>query len=281
MFVAKSFSNIDIYLKVMNNKNMPEYELHQELSDILCVNKAQMGYFMHHFHKKFEMYYVLEDVFKININDNEYLLTADEIAFVPSFYPHYGYESNSIAYRIILPHTLTGDVCSLFKEKTLPCSLCDKEFNRNIILPIIQSFADSINKDKNIISKGYINLFLGNLFYHYNTVKIETGQSIELIVKVLKYIDENYKDKITLEDISKMFGYNKFYFSRMFNKMVKMNLNDYINFVRIQKFFSFYESDISLKVTELAFDCGFDSLTTFYRAFNNHFHESPKTMFKK
>jgi len=261
--------------------NLSKYEIEQDISNKIHFVECSTKDFANHFHKKYEFYYIKSGTFKIGIKNKVYTFEKDDIVFIPEFYSHYGF-SDSIGTQFVFipPHNLTSDICALLKDKTLPCDMKNKLFNRKIILPIFNAMKKEVYLNKNIISKGYINILFGNLYYEYNSVEIEKGDNIELIVNILKYIDENFNKTLNLNILSMVFGYNKFYFSRQFNKIVRMNINQYINFVRLQKFISNYSSDNQAKITELAFDCGFDSLTTFYRTFERVYNVKPKQYLK-
>lgn len=262
--------------------NLPYYEISRDVSDKLLIRESATADFDCHFHKKLEIYYILSGQFNITINGVDYSFLQDEIAFVPQFYVHGGNPSNtSKEFTLIPTHELTGDISALFKNTTLPCKMSDTSFNKSAIFPIIYALKKDPSCNKDVVMKGYLNIIFGNLYYHYNTVEIQTGENIEFIVSVLKYIDDNFKKKLDLEFLSSLFGYNKFYFSRQFNKIVKMNINEYINYVRLQKFSAIYASNEKIRITELAFDCGFDSLATFYRSFMRIYNKKPKQVFKE
>ena len=81
-------------------------------------------------------------------------------------------------------------------------------------------------------------------------------------------MDDNYTESLSLKNISAKFGYNKTYFSRIFNQYIGMSLTDYINMVRYDNFEKLYKNNPESNVTTLALECGFSSLATFYRVRN-------------
>jgi Response regulator containing CheY-like receiver domain and AraC-type DNA-binding domain len=60
-------------------------------------------------------------------------------------------------------------------------------------------------------------------------------RSRKLIDDVKRYVDSNYLNKITLEDISTKFFISKSHFCRTFKDMAGLNFYQYLNFVRIEK----------------------------------------------
>ena len=55
----------------------------------------------------------------------------------------------------------------------------------------------------------------------------------KLIIKILDYIDNNIYVKISIEELSNIFFYNKDYIMRLFKKELGMTIIEYINKIRI------------------------------------------------
>ena len=132
-----------------------------------------------------------------------------------------------------------------------------------------------------LVKKGYLNVVMGLLFDHYPSVPIRTSSNIESIVAVLEYIDKHFAEPLSLESIASEFGYNKYYFSRFFNRYIGENLTNYINIVRINNFMHLSKKYKSPQISKLAMECGFESMPTFYRSFKKLYGETPKSYFSK
>lgn len=90
--------------------------------------------------------------------------------------------------------------------------------------------------------------------------------SNELICKILNYIDNNINRKITIEELSLKFYYNRYYIMKLFKKEIGLSLFDYINNLRI------YNSIKSINTTNkqlirIAIDNGFYSLEYYSEIF--------------
>lgn len=97
-----------------------------------------------------------------------------------------------------------------------------------------------------------------------------------LIQKVLQYIDDNIYSKITLDDISRIFYFNKDYIMRLFKKELGMTVIEYISKKRI------YLSLVSLKNTDyyilkIALKHGFSSQEYYTETFNKIIGVNPNT----
>ena len=116
-----------------------------------------------------------------------------------------------------------------------------------------------------MLIKGYLNIILGNLLSHYGEQAAASSNKSREIVEIITYINDNYDTPLTLDSIANHFSYNKFYFSKLFNKYIKYPLNTYIGIIRVQKVFEKLHSQKDLSLIDAVFECGFNSLSTFYR----------------
>lgn len=102
-----------------------------------------------------------------------------------------------------------------------------------------------------------------------------TPQTVEKIEKALKYIELNYKKRITVKEVARNSYMEYTYFSRIFKQIVCMNCCDYINFFRIQKSEPLLLKN-ELNITEIAGEVGFDSVSYFIKNFKKFNGTSPK-----
>lgn len=94
------------------------------------------------------------------------------------------------------------------------------------------------------------------------------------IKKVAHYINENYDKKLTLALLSEISCFSQFHFHRLFTAFLDETPANFINRIRLEKsaYYLTYFEDQS--ITEIAFKCGFDSSSSFSRAFKKHFNIS-------
>lgn len=268
-------------------KKVSYYELNQDArQDQKIVFDLGCTAYPSHFHKKTEITYMLKGDCSSVISQTEYFAEQDEILYVPDYYPH-SYSTSDNAKRIVLIpiSEYITEADNLTGKKTFPCVLNDKEYNRAKILPVLEEMLavqenDSINTvAKRMILKGYTGVFYGKIFDRYSNNLVERKKQVEMLTNILVYLEEHYKENITLDDLANKFGYNKFYFSKLFNSCVGDNLKNYVNNIRVKKFTKLYADDSSANVTTLALSLGFDSMPSFYRAFKRVYRCSPKDYF--
>ncbi|MDY0321699.1 MAG: AraC family transcriptional regulator [Arcobacteraceae bacterium] len=110
---------------------------------------------------------------------------------------------------------------------------------------------------------------------HKKTTKDEYLQSI---YKVIYYIEQNYNDDLTLEELSRVAGFSKYHFHRIFSSIVGENLSDYIRKVRLSSTIMRFKTN--LNITQIAQTSGYETNASFSKAFKNHFGITPKEFSK-
>lgn len=94
------------------------------------------------------------------------------------------------------------------------------------------------------------------------------------ILKVIAYIDNHYKENLTLEVLARHIHMNTFYFSSYFKKHMGLNFKDYLNKIRIQH-------AVTLLITtdkrsyEIAEEIGFKDTRYFNEVFSRIYGKTP------
>ena len=259
-------------------KNIPYYELNHDKADSVEFFRANNSDTKPHFHRCIEILYITGGSVACRVNEESFSCEKDEIMFVHKCGVHSLVPTPHYAdFVIIIGPRYSSDFASIFQTKTLPAHLADKAFNRTL-LPHFKALTRQKNAP-DLVKKGYIDIIVGSLLAHYPCVPDQTAPNIGTIVAALNYIDEHYREPITLEKISGDFGYNKYYFSRLFNLYIGESLNAYINAIRIQNLVGEAKKTENPNLSELVFSNGFDSMATFYRTFSKYYDCTPKEIF--
>jgi AraC-like DNA-binding protein len=95
-----------------------------------------------------------------------------------------------------------------------------------------------------------------------------------VITKAKEYIQEHQTENLRLGHVAKACNTSTFYFCKMFKKVTGINFTDYLSRVRIEKSKNLLLNP-NLRVSEIAFEVGFQSLTHFNRVFKKILGHSP------
>lgn len=97
---------------------------------------------------------------------------------------------------------------------------------------------------------------------------------IEGIKSILTFIQENYKEKIYIHDLSEILNMNEQYFCRFFKKTIGRSPMEYVNEYRIKHAVRLLE-ETDLPVTEICLECGFNNFGNFIREFRQLQNTTP------
>jgi len=132
------------------------------------------------------------------------------------------------------------------------------------------------------IKSNVFELFTLLLRNHVNKVltPLECDQRIRTLDRfksVFEYIDKNFTQKISIEEISQIARLSPYYFCRLFKETTGKSFVDYTNSLRIEKAAELLKNS-TLNITETALSCGFDDINYFSKLFRKYKGVSPSNV---
>lgn len=94
--------------------------------------------------------------------------------------------------------------------------------------------------------------------------------------KAINYIVENFTKPPNLEEVSKISGFSKFHFHRLFKEFTSETLNQFTRRIRLERAAFILLFDKNRTITDIALSCGFSNSQNFATAFKKHFRITPK-----
>ena len=88
----------------------------------------------------------------------------------------------------------------------------------------------------------------------------------EVVNAVMTYVNNHYREELSLEDVAKFAGFSRYYFSRSFKRQTGYSFKDYLCQKRLQVAMELL-TRTELSMREVASRSGFGSVATFNRAF--------------
>lgn len=245
-----------------------------------------------HYHKMIEIIYVVEGKIVASLNGRTYEANKGDLLFINSDEVHSFFSSQTVQYAVIQfePEMLyTTDVFdarikSMFMRITVDASYArvfsedkyTKKLVDNIILECEQRGAGFELAVKSDILKLFLMLyrtweseFKKNPDYNTNI-----QQTVNIIDKVLDFVNCNYNTNITAKQAADHVGLSYNYFSKLFNSAMNINFSSYVNHVRISKAEHMIIAT-EKSITEIAMECGFCTTSYFIMKFKEKNNISP------
>lgn len=98
--------------------------------------------------------------------------------------------------------------------------------------------------------------------------------------EMISYIDMNFSSRITLDFLSKKFGFSRNYICNLFSKYYNTSLTCYLTEKRMQHAKSLLGDKTKL-LKDIAIECGYSEYVQFYKVFKEYYKVSPKEMIEK
>lgn len=95
-----------------------------------------------------------------------------------------------------------------------------------------------------------------------------------VITRAKQYIQDHQTEELSLAQVAKSVNTSVFYFCKLFKKATGVNFTEYVSRSRVEKAKNLLLNP-NLRVSEIAYEVGFQSLTHFNRVFKKITGESP------
>ena len=132
-----------------------------------------------------------------------------------------------------------------------------------------------IPKEKYGAIVSLLTFFAEQLSTLVNQIMLEKQNAEPLVVrKAREYITKNKTESFSLTDVARESGASVFHFCKVFKKTTGLTFTDYVARVRLED----AKAELlnpNRRISEIAYDIGFKSLTQFNRVFKRIFGQSP------
>lgn len=112
---------------------------------------------------------------------------------------------------------------------------------------------------------------LHNDVYSYKLKEAETDR----INIIFNYVAENFKRKITLEEVANLLNMTPASFSRYFTKNTSKNFSYFLSELRIKHACKMLVSQEHINISEICYDSGFNTLSNFNKQFKAYMQLTP------
>lgn len=132
---------------------------------------------------------------------------------------------------------------------------------------------DEINKMVSILVEHFQGFYMED--YQYKTTHQDMSpEDLQQICRITRYIILNYRNKITLEDISQLEHLSSYYLSHLIKENLGFNFQHFLNAIRLE----FAEKKLvfsNMTLMQISQDCGFSSPNYFNKCFSAWYGKTP------
>jgi len=230
-----------------------------------------------HFHGSIEFIFVESGEQRVTIDGETRVLKDGDACFCDSFSVHFFAPNNNADTFILLGEREYFDsVFNLFNDKTPPRFFRFENFELFHFLLDNYSKKSTNTGGRYAAFDGCVKILLSEIAENNTLLPRKTDKKSTLVCDILQYAEQNPNADLSLMTVAKNFGYSHEYLSRILHKYLAENWNTYVNRLRVRKADILLKTQKERSVLEIAYECGFDSPNTFYRAYKKEFERQPR-----
>lgn len=224
--------------------------------------------FSAHLHNSFEFIYVYSGSLELTIDEKIYILkSGDGTIIIPNQIHSYRSIDTSKSYLCVFSNSYIYD----FYQKVKDSRATNPVFKLNTAQIVSDLQSPDISR---YLIKSYL-YYIIDLFNSCTEYEKRNLKLYESINKILSYIENNFTSDITIKNIAKIIGYDYHYLSNLIQKILHTTFRSLLNEYRIQRAQN-YLIATSDRITDIATNCGYDSLCSFNRNFKQITTLTPK-----
>jgi len=225
-----------------------------------------------HFHSHMELYLVEAGEVDVWINQKRRKLHRGELAVILSYDAHqYEPSPDAVTSCLIVP----ANICSELNAKALGNPFIS---NAGLFDEILKCCRIISQRRNPLLTDGCIRVAFGLLLETLEFSQREASAAPEKVTPVLLYLHDHFRSRISLSSAASALGFNPSYLSRCFKDSLGVGFNQYLTMLRLRE--AVFLLSQGNAVDFCAFESGFNSVRTFYRAFFNEFGCTPKEYMK-
>ncbi len=242
-----------------------------------------------HWHKELELVKIISGTLDLYINNVLYPLSAGDIAVINCNYLHRG-DPHNCRYEVIVfdLEFMVKKSNEIYSDYIYPIIAGDliihSSFHRedSRVYEELSALFAALKGESSYYRLGVLSslftlleqLYTDNYIYE-NTLSKKSPSRTQMIFDLLKWIEENFTEHISLDLLAQNAGVTPNYLCRIFKSYTGKTPIEYINFIRIQNIC--HEMKEGKKnITEAASDNGFNDISYFCKVFKKQMGVSAK-----
>lgn len=255
-------------------------------SQLISISVMNGKDVLDHAHKDIELIYVIEGSIEVKVKSNIFTLNSSDFIIINSNELHSFHSGeNSL---IVIIHFNYLQIRSILQQENLffQCiSLENTGAANQQMKAVIEEVLSVYLKESNFSIAEYwgrvlklISIIQLNYLRDRKHQEIKPVQSEEManerVMEILEYVENNFREPLTLEEVASTQFITVPYLSKFFKKQTGKTFLQYLNKVRLAHAVNEL-INTKKSITRIALDNGFPNLVAFNRVFNDKFKVKP------
>lgn len=222
-----------------------------------------------HFHRNFEVIFLLEGQVDITINGELHHLHPGDLALIAPWEIHsFTVDEKSRLWVGVFSKDFISKFAHKEEGRQFAPFRCDAEAEEFLRTHLFRE-----EEPPRYLLMACLYLICDQCLKHAK--EKEHSEQSALRNLILHYVDEHYTEQITLQQAAEVLGYEYHYFSRLFHDCFEMNFRAFINIYRFD-LASEMLSETEKEISDIAMESGFQSLRNFNRIFKTLSGNTPQ-----
>lgn len=245
----------------------------------LYCSQSKMNFYPAHLHTNLELLLILDGTAKMMINNVEFTLQKNQLAVI---FPNviHSYISGSAdcdAIMLICGTDYLGENFNqMLKYSPKFPVIEENSIHGDVKYAIKSMFTEYKSKTEHNKSsqKALTQLIVSRILPVVELQKNSTALEVDITIKLIRYICDNFKNELSLDLLSHELGVNRYYISRIFTNRIGTSFTDYINNLRID-FSKKLLTTSNFSIQQISDECGFETQRSFNRIFKKFLKMTP------
>ena len=247
----------------------------------LQISGAPRGAFPEHLHTDVEMVYVFEGQMTMMVDGApRHLDPGDLCICFPGIAHGYVERKDARVVMLIFPPEISPDFPALLSKSQPKDPVLRKgDLPADIPFCMEQLKIESAEMGDERVLRGYIQVILSRALPQL-TLTDRDPDMANVVYEIMKYLSIHCVEPVSLDDLSRALGVSKSYLSHTFSQRIGMNFRTYVNTLRADRACLLLRNS-TRTITDIAYECGFETQRTFNRVFAAQYGVSPSDYRKK
>lgn len=231
---------------------------------------CQWGY---HFHKNYELIYVMKGELWVSSSGTEYTMTENEFSLIlPNSIHSLHASDDSMVWIGVFSSDYVSDFDTFMEGKANKSNTFCVE---DALMPYLKKYLLVTHKPELFNLKAMLYAICHEYIKNADFYQRKIGDDIPM--KIFEYVQNNFKSDISLKSVAYALGYNYQYMSKIYENIFHINFRTFLNRFRLD-YAQTLLTKTRLSVTEIAMQSGFGSIRTMNRHFLKEYNLTPKSI---